>query len=157
MLGTIEAKIHKAKNRTRYSMNSALIGIGAYNAKLRKRALQVAKNIGTVEVDHGETGCKTPDAAAYIAKTVAHHGAKKKATKKKGAQEGSRLTRRGRQKSKRRATSRLELFGNNPKNVCSLRAGSKTWMPRRSWRSSWMSRSCFSKIASAAVSFFAGS
>jgi hypothetical protein len=31
-----------------------------------------AQRIGAVEVDHGETGCKTPDAAAYIAKARAH-------------------------------------------------------------------------------------
>ena len=28
--------------------------------------------IGPVEVDHGETGCKTPDAVPYIRKTVEH-------------------------------------------------------------------------------------
>ena len=35
-------------------------------------ALAAAKRIGTVEVDHGETGCQTPDAGPYIRKTVAH-------------------------------------------------------------------------------------
>jgi 3-methyladenine DNA glycosylase AlkD len=76
-LRTIEEHIHSSKNRTRYAMNSALIAIGVRNGTLRRKALAAAKRIGKVEVDHGETGCKTPDAAAYIAKTVAHHKSKK--------------------------------------------------------------------------------
>ena len=66
----IEKGIHIAPNRTRYSMNMALISIGIRNAKLRKLALAAARRIGKVEVDHGQTECKTPDAAAYIATTV---------------------------------------------------------------------------------------
>jgi hypothetical protein len=38
------------------------------NPKLQKKALAAAERIGNVEVDHGETSCKTPDAAAYIRK-----------------------------------------------------------------------------------------
>jgi hypothetical protein len=30
-----------------------------------------AQRIGKVEVDHGETGCKTPDAAKYIERAAA--------------------------------------------------------------------------------------
>lgn len=65
-LSAIESEIYKSKNRVRYSMNSALIAIGLRSPSLQKRALAVAKRIGAVEVDHGETGCKTPDAAEYI-------------------------------------------------------------------------------------------
>ena len=78
-LKTIETKIHSSKNWVKYAMNNALINIGVRNPKLEKKAIAVAKRIGTVEVDHGETGCKTPDAAAYIKKTVAYN--KKKAKK----------------------------------------------------------------------------
>ena len=35
-------------------------------------------------VDHGETGCKTPDAASYIKKTVAHNKKKAMKARKKG-------------------------------------------------------------------------
>ncbi len=70
-LRTIERDIHGAKNRTRHAMNGALIGIGLRSPKLQKLALAAAKRIGKVEVDHGETGCKTPDAAAYILKAAA--------------------------------------------------------------------------------------
>lgn len=65
-LARIERNIHKSKNRVRYSMNSALIAMGARSGGLEKKALAVAKKIGPVEVDHGETGCKTPDAVSYI-------------------------------------------------------------------------------------------
>ena len=60
-LKAIESGIHKRKNRVRYSMNSALIAIGARSNGLEKKALAVAKKIGPVAVDHGETGCQTPD------------------------------------------------------------------------------------------------
>lgn len=69
-LAVIEKGIHRAKNRVRHAMNGALIAIGLRNAKLRKPALATAARIGKVEVDHGDTGCKTPDAAQYIRRAV---------------------------------------------------------------------------------------
>lgn len=65
-LARIEGEIHGARNLTRDAMNSALIAIGIRNAGLRKRATAAARRIGKVVVDHGETGCKTPDAVGYI-------------------------------------------------------------------------------------------
>jgi 3-methyladenine DNA glycosylase AlkD len=79
-LDVIERDIHQAQNRVRHSMNSALISIGVRNAKLQKKALAVAAQIGKVEVDHGDTDCKTPDAAQYIRK-IASRPAKSKAAK----------------------------------------------------------------------------
>ena len=70
LLPTIEAGIHTRENRVRDAMNSALIAIGIRNEKLQERAMLAAGNIGKVEVDHGATGCVTPDAASYILKTV---------------------------------------------------------------------------------------
>jgi hypothetical protein len=49
-------------------MNGALISIGVHKPALRKKAIQVAKRIGKVEIDHGETNCKTPDALSSIEK-----------------------------------------------------------------------------------------
>ena len=49
-------------------MNRALIAIGRRTPPLRRAATAAAKRIGPVEVDHGETGCKTPDAVAAITK-----------------------------------------------------------------------------------------
>lgn len=65
-VAVIERDIHKAKNRTRHAMNGALIAIGRRDKALEKVALTAAKRIGTVHVDHGRTGCKTPDATEYI-------------------------------------------------------------------------------------------
>jgi 3-methyladenine DNA glycosylase AlkD len=75
-LEVIERNIHKAKNRIKSSMNSALISIGLRNEKLQKKALAAAARIGKVDVDHGDTDCKTPDAAQYILKTAARAKAK---------------------------------------------------------------------------------
>ena len=74
----IVREIHGAQNRVRYEMNGALIAIGTRSAGLMKQALAAAKKIGTVEVDHGDTSCKTPDAAEYIMKTVEHRNKKEK-------------------------------------------------------------------------------
>jgi 3-methyladenine DNA glycosylase AlkD len=64
----IERDIHAEKNRVREAMNSALIAIGMRDDALEARALAVAKAIGKVQVDHGDTSCKTPDASGYIRK-----------------------------------------------------------------------------------------
>ncbi len=69
-LKTIEDEIHTRKNRVRDAMNNALIAIGIRNSALEEQALAAAARIGKVEVDHGETGCKTPDAADYIRRTL---------------------------------------------------------------------------------------
>ena len=71
-LAQIEAEIAEAKNWVRYAMNNALIAIGVRNPALQKQAIAAAKRIGPVEVDHGDTSCKTPEAVAYIRKAVAH-------------------------------------------------------------------------------------
>lgn len=68
LIDRIEREIHASPNRARHSMNGALIAIGGYIESLRPRALQAAARIGKVEVDHGDTCCVTPDAAAYIKK-----------------------------------------------------------------------------------------
>lgn len=68
-LKRIEPEMAEAPNRLRYALNEGLIAIGGRNdPKLRDEALKIAKRIGKVEVDHGETGCKTPEAASYIQK-----------------------------------------------------------------------------------------
>ena len=65
----IESQIHGAKNRVRDAMNSALIAIGSRSDELEKEALEVAERVGRIEVDHGETGCKTSLATDYIPKS----------------------------------------------------------------------------------------
>lgn len=75
-LAEIERTIRSAPNADREGMNMAVIMIGCRNAALRKAALAAAKRIGKVDVDHGDTACKTPDAAQYIEKTWAHSKSK---------------------------------------------------------------------------------
>lgn len=78
-LTQIEARIHTAKNRIRDAMNSALINIATRNAALESPAVEAAKRIGKVDVDHGETSCETPDAIEYIGRVKAHAAKKQKA------------------------------------------------------------------------------
>lgn len=75
-LAEIEQRIHTAPNDDREAMNGCLIAIGGRSAGLRKLASAAARRIGKVEVDHGDTSCKTPDALAYIDKAWAHATAK---------------------------------------------------------------------------------
>ena len=49
-------------------MNSALIAIGIRNEDLERKAIEMAREIGKVQVDRGATSCKTPDAEPYIKK-----------------------------------------------------------------------------------------
>lgn len=71
-LAFIEKNIHTSKNRVRDAMNSALIAIGIRSHKLEEIAVACAGQIGKIDVDHGETGCKTPEAIAYIRKSWEH-------------------------------------------------------------------------------------
>ena len=71
-LSTITTEIRSRPNRVRHSMNQALICIGARGGAMEKTALAAARKIGKVEVDHGQTSCKTPDAAGYITKILDH-------------------------------------------------------------------------------------
>ncbi|OPD53977.1 DNA alkylation repair protein [Bacillus anthracis] len=76
-LEEIKENIHNEKNRKREAMNSALIAIGIRNEDLEQTAIEMAREIGKVQVDHGATSCKTPDAESYIKK------ARERAEKKK--------------------------------------------------------------------------
>jgi 3-methyladenine DNA glycosylase AlkD len=75
----IETSLQQQQNRVREAMNNALIAIGLRNAALQEQALRAARTIGRVEVDHGETNCKTNDATEYILRTMEHR--RKKALK----------------------------------------------------------------------------
>ena len=75
-LAQVEALIHKAPNPQRGPLNMALIKIGCRNAALRKAATSAANRIGKVNIDHGDTACKTADATADIDKAWACSTAK---------------------------------------------------------------------------------
>jgi len=80
-LGIIERDLQTSKNRTRHSMNNALIAIGARNPNLQPNAVATAKRIGKVKVDHGLTNCKTPDAISYMQKVIDHRAQKAEKSK----------------------------------------------------------------------------
>lgn len=72
LLPRIEAAIHAAPNRAKEGMNTALIAIGTRDDRLEGLAIAFARRIGKVEVDHGDTACKTPLAEPYIVKARTH-------------------------------------------------------------------------------------
>ena len=71
LLRTVVAEVHGAPNRVRSAMNSFVIAVGGYVKPLLKEAKAAALAMGDVSVDVGDTACKVPVAAAYIAKTEA--------------------------------------------------------------------------------------
>lgn len=81
-LETIESEIQKSPNRAKHAMNMAMCGMGIYRESIRDEVYETAKRIGKVDVDHGETSCKTPDAVSYIKNAVNRKKPKKKAKAK---------------------------------------------------------------------------
>ncbi|MBK8097758.1 MAG: DNA alkylation repair protein [Planctomycetes bacterium] len=80
LLPVIERRLQKAPNFARYAMNSALIAIGGRPAA-QAAALVVAARIGKVDVDHGDSSCKTPDAVEYIGRMAARAASRSKSAK----------------------------------------------------------------------------
>lgn len=71
LLDRVAADVHAAPDKVRYLMNAFIISVGSYVRPLLARAKQVAKAVGTVDVDMGDTACKVPGALAYIEKVEA--------------------------------------------------------------------------------------
>jgi hypothetical protein len=61
-------------------MNGFVIAAGSFVAPLTAKAKAIAKALGTVEVDMGDTSCQVPDAGEYIEKieTAGRVGKKRK-------------------------------------------------------------------------------
>jgi len=68
LLARVTKEIGTAPNRVKYTMNYFVIAVGSYVKPLLKEAKAVAKQLGIVKVDMGETACKVPLATAYIEK-----------------------------------------------------------------------------------------
>jgi 3-methyladenine DNA glycosylase AlkD len=68
LMERVLTEIGSAPNRVKYTMNLFVICAGGYVKPLLKRARQVAKQLGQVKVDTGDTECKVPNASAYIEK-----------------------------------------------------------------------------------------
>jgi 3-methyladenine DNA glycosylase AlkD len=78
LLEKIKKSIHTAPNRVRYTMNTFIISAGAYVKTLTKKAKAIAKEIGEVTVNVGNTACKIPEAIIYIEKIEKRGGIGKK-------------------------------------------------------------------------------
>lgn len=70
LLDRVEKQINKAQNRVRFTMNGFVIAIGSYIEELTEKASDVAKKIGKISVDVGDTACKVPLAVDYIKKAI---------------------------------------------------------------------------------------
>jgi len=75
-LAEIEASIQSSSNSEREAMLRALVAIGCRSTGLRKSATAAGKRIGKVEIDHGDTACKTPELAPTLEKTWAYASSK---------------------------------------------------------------------------------
>src|SRR5262249_2046860 len=79
-LERVKKQIHSAPNRVKYTMNGFAIAVGCFVSPLSEKAKAVAKAIGIVTCDMGDTECKVPYAPDYIAKVekMGRVGKKKK-------------------------------------------------------------------------------
>jgi 3-methyladenine DNA glycosylase AlkD len=77
LLKRVEKEIPSAGNRVRYCMNSFVIAVGGYVKELSAEAIAIAKSLGKITVDMGDTSCKVPYAPDYIKKML-DRGVKKK-------------------------------------------------------------------------------
>ena len=83
LLKRIEREIDGAQNRVRYTMNGFVIAVGCYVPALAKQAKALAKKLGKVHVDQGDTACKVPLATEMIVKVeqAGRQGKKRKTIK----------------------------------------------------------------------------
>jgi 3-methyladenine DNA glycosylase AlkD len=72
----VEQSIQTAPNARRKAMLNALIAIGCRSVALRKSVTAASKRIGPVEIDHGDTACKTPEMIPTLEKTWAYAASK---------------------------------------------------------------------------------
>jgi 3-methyladenine DNA glycosylase AlkD len=68
LLRRVEKTIHIERNRVRYAMSGFVIAVGSYVKALSSEAMRIAKAVGHVTVDMGNTSCQVPYAPDYIEK-----------------------------------------------------------------------------------------
>jgi len=81
-ISALEKGIHRAKNHVKDARLCLLISIGSLSDELEAKALAVARRIGPIDVDHGDTACETPDPLTHIPKARAHRRAAQKKQEK---------------------------------------------------------------------------
>ena len=80
MIDHVGETIHDQPNRVRYTMNGFVLTVGGTVKALTSHAMKVAKKIGKVSVNVGETSCKVPFVPEYLEKMKSKNriGKKKK-------------------------------------------------------------------------------
>jgi len=68
MMDHIAKTIHEQPNRVRYTMNGFILSVGGSVSSLTAHAMKVAKKIGKVSVNAGNTACKVPFVPDYLQK-----------------------------------------------------------------------------------------
>lgn len=69
-MNLVAENIESSQNRVRYTMNGFVIAVGSYIPSLSKKAIEIARQIGKVEVHMDGTACKVPLAEEYIEKVI---------------------------------------------------------------------------------------
>jgi 3-methyladenine DNA glycosylase AlkD len=65
-LQMIEREVTGERNWVKEAMNWALICIGGVDAALHTEALTIARRLGPIDVDYGDSSCKSPDAVTHL-------------------------------------------------------------------------------------------
>jgi 3-methyladenine DNA glycosylase AlkD len=68
LLDQVVERIDATPDRVRYTMNGFVISVGTYVKPLLSKAKAIARKLGPVSVNMGDTACKVPLASDYIAK-----------------------------------------------------------------------------------------
>jgi len=78
LLERVKRTIHTSADPVRYQMNQFVICVGCYVKPLTNYAKQTAKEIGSVDVNMGNTACQAPSAIDYIEKVEKRNAIGKK-------------------------------------------------------------------------------
>lgn len=70
LLDRIEKEVHSQPDRVPHAMNAFVIAVGTGIKELTDKAMAVANSIGKVQVNMGDTSCKTPPAGPHIQKVI---------------------------------------------------------------------------------------
>lgn len=71
LLNRVLAEIHEERNEVKDAMNSFVMALGTYVLPLKTKTFRAAKKIGKVDVDVGNTSCKTHVAEEFLKKVEA--------------------------------------------------------------------------------------
>lgn len=68
LVGRVVDEIHNERNEVKAAMNGFLIALGCFCPSFTETVRKAAGRMGPVEVDQGDTACRTPDIAADLDK-----------------------------------------------------------------------------------------